>query len=182
MGGQPVAAPMPAKSGGNTVLKVVLIVFGCIALVIVLIVSVFAYGCYRIAHAVHQAANGQSVTIPGAHGGSFSVNTTQTYTAAELGVDLYPGATAQKGGMRLQVPTGSTTTAIFTTSDSKDQVETFYKDKLGSDVSSMDFGESAILTLKKGDKEQIMVTISNKAGENDGKTRIAITHTISKTT
>lgn len=181
MGGQPIGAPMPAKSGSNTVLKVILIVVGIIVLVVVMIVAVLGYIGYRAVHAVREAANGHSVTIPGANGGSFSMNTSQTYTAAELGVDIYPGATAQKGGLKMQLPTGSTTTAIFTTSDSKDQVEAFYKDKLGSEATTMDFGESAMIMLKKGDKEQVTVTISNKAGENDGKTKIAISHTISKT-
>lgn len=181
MGGQPVAAPMPAKSGGNTVLKVLLIIFGVIVLVVVMIVAAVGYIGYRAVHAVREAANGHSVTIPGANGGSISLNSAKTYSAAELGTDIYPGATAIRGGMKMDLPTGSMVTGIFTTSDSKDQVVTFYKDKLGSDVSSMDFGESAMLTLKRGDKEQVTVTISNKAGENDGKTKIAITHTTSKT-
>jgi len=165
--------------GGNTAVKVILIVLGIIAMVVILVVAVFAYGCYRIAHAVHQAANGErSISIPGSNGGSLSVNSEgQHYSAAELGTDPYPGATTTKGGMKLNTPAGSWLTAVYLTSDSKDTVEAFYKDKLGSDVSTMDINDTAILTKKVSDQEQVMVTISQKANEDNGKTKILISHT-----
>jgi hypothetical protein len=174
-----VPAPVAAGSGGgSSAVKIILIILGVIVLLVILVVGAVGFGIWRVAHAVHQAAHNGTVTIPGANGASFSMNTEKTYSASELGIDIYPGATAIKGGMRFEVPGGSTTTGIFTTSDSKDQVEAFYKDKMGSDVTSMDMGDAAILTVKKGDKEQVMVTVSNKANQNDGKTTIAITHTI----
>jgi hypothetical protein len=53
----------------------------------------------------------------------------------------------------------------------------FYKGKLSSNSSSMDFGGSAILTMKKSDQDQVSVTITQQANQNDGKTQIHIQHT-----
>ncbi len=77
----------------------------------------------------------------------------------------------------MSLPTGTTVTGIFLTPDSKDQVINFYKGKFGDDASVMESEDAALLTLKKGEKESVMVTISSKASENDGKTKIAIIHT-----
>ncbi len=162
------------------VLKIVLIVVGIIVLIGVLIAAVVGYGIYRVAHAVHEAEHDGKITIPGGSGGSFSVNTAKSYSAEELGTAIYPGATASKGGMKMALPGVTTTMGIFTTSDSKDQVVAFYKDKLGSDASLMDMGESAMITAKMGEKEQVMVSIGNHANQNEGKTTIAITHTVKK--
>jgi hypothetical protein len=83
--------------------------------------------------------------------------------------------------MRMSTPSGSWVTGIFLTSDSKDQVLNFYKSKFGSDSALMETNDAAILTLKKGEKESVMVTISAKPSEDNGKTKIAIMHTVSKT-
>ncbi len=92
--------------------------------------------------------------------GKVNFNTTETYTAAELGTDIYPGAQSVKGGMRMELPTGSMVTGVFVTSDSKDQVVAFYKNKFGSGASTFDTADGAILTLPMGDKESVMVTVT----------------------
>jgi hypothetical protein len=162
------------------VVKIVLIVIGIVVFVFLLIGAVVGYGIWRVAHAVHEAAHGDKITIPGASGGSFSVNTNKTYSASELGVDIYPGASSSRGGMKMDLPTGSMTTGIFVTSDAREKVVAFYKAKLGADASVMESDDGAVLTQKKSDKEQVMVTVTSRANENDGKTRIAIVHTVSK--
>jgi hypothetical protein len=122
------------------------------------------------------APNGQyTVSTPG---GTITANSNQTYTAADLGTDVYPGAETHNGGMKMSMPTGSSVTAIFTTSDSKDQVVGFYKGKFGSDATVLDFGSSAILTVKKSDQESVTVTVTANSSQNGGKTQIAISHTI----
>jgi hypothetical protein len=70
-------------------------------------------------------------------------------------------------------------TATFLTSDAKEKVVDFYKDKLGSEASTMDFGANAILSLKKNEHETVQVTISQEANQFDGKTQIHISHTTS---
>jgi hypothetical protein len=166
--------------GGSAAVKIILIIVAVIIGIGILGAAVVGYGIWRVAHAVHQAAHGGTVTIPGAQGGSFSINTEKTYSAAELGIDIYPGAASLKGGMKIEVPNASTITGIFSTSDSKDQVIAFYKEKMGSDITTMDFGDSAMLTLKRGNNDQVTVAVSNRANENDGKTKIVITHTHTK--
>jgi hypothetical protein len=173
---QPAPAPAPVKSGPSA-LKIILIVVAVFIGLGILSLGAVGFIAWRIAHSVHMTGpNGDvSISMPG---GSITANTNQTYTAEDLGTDVYPGATAAKGGMKMTLPTGSSVTAIFTTSDSKDQVVSFYKGKLGSDATTMDMGTVAILTVKKGDQEQVNVTVTANPSENGGKTQISITHTI----
>jgi hypothetical protein len=53
----------------------------------------------------------------------------------------------------------------------------YYKSKIGSDASTYDTADGAVLTIKKSEQEVVIVTISSKTAENDGKTKIAIVHT-----
>jgi len=170
------AAP-PVKSGSSA-LKIILIVVAIFVGLGILGLGVVGYGMWRVYHAVHLGGNGDQVTMKTADG-TLKFNTEQTYTAADLGTDIYPGAQSAKGGMKMSLPTGSMVTGIFVTSDSKDQVVEFYKSKFGADASVMDMQDAAIMTLKKGEQESVMVTVTSKASDNDGKTKIAIVHTTS---
>ena len=167
--------------GGSTAVKIVLIIVAIFVGIGILGASIVGYGIWRVTHAIRVANHGGNITIPGSGGGSFSVNSSQRFTASELGTDIYPGATTTQGGMRMSTPSGSWITAIYVTSDSKDQVLNFYKSKFGSDSALMETNDAAILTLKKGEKETVMVTISARPNEDNGKTKISITHTVSKT-
>jgi hypothetical protein len=115
-------------------------------------------------------------------GGTFTANSTEKFTAEELGTDIYPGAEpAKSGSMRMTLPTGSVVSASYLTSDAKDKVVEFYKGRLGNDAALMDFGSSAIVSLKKGNKEAVTVTIAQQANQSDGKTQIHIMHTTDNT-
>jgi hypothetical protein len=188
---QPTAAP--AKSGGC--LKIALIVIAILVFLGLLALAGIMYGCHRVKQLVHveSGANGQmtlntpdgKVNITGNGGkmtmqtpdGKVDLNTNETYTAVELGTDIYPGAQSVKGGMKMESPNGSMVTGVFVTYDSKDQVAAFYKNKFGSAASTFDTGEGAVLTLPIGEKESVMVTITGKPSENEGKTKIVIVHT-----
>jgi nitrate reductase NapE component len=183
--GTPVAAPMaapvaattpvqPAASGNNT-LKIVLIIVGIFVGLGILAAGAFGFVVWRVAHSVHVSHSGDQVTL-NTPGGSISANTNESFTASEIGTDIYPGATTGKGGMRMTLPTGTMVTAIYVTADSKDQVLAFYKDKLGSGASSYESGEGAVVTANK-DNDSVVVTITPNASEYDGKTQIAIVHT-----
>jgi hypothetical protein len=171
----PIPAPAP-KSGGA--LKVVLIVLGVFAAVVVLLFGLLAYGCYHIAHSFAHSVNGKStITIPG--GGSVSTN--DSATPAELGTDIYPGAKAVHGGSKISMPNGSIITGVFGTQDSVQQVEAFYKDKFGSTAVDYGSGEGAMVSKKVADKESINVTITaNKSANADYKTKFIIMHTAAK--
>ena len=77
----------------------------------------------------------------------------------------------------MSFPTGSVITAIYVTSDPKEQVVSFYKAKLGSEASVFDSGTSAMLSVQKSKQESIMVSISANPSQDEGKTKISITHT-----
>jgi hypothetical protein len=171
---QPVAPP-PAKSGSSA-LKIILIVVAIFVGLGILGVATVGYGIWRVAHKMGVSTNGDQVSLKTSEG-TLNFKAEQSFSASDLGTDIYPGAESVKGGAKMSLPTGSLVTGIFMTTDSKDQVVAFYKSKFGGDASVMDMPDAAILTLKKGEQESVMVTVTSKASENDGKTKIAIVHT-----
>jgi hypothetical protein len=179
----PVAYPpavAPAKSGGGA-LKIILIIIAVIFGIGVLGAAVVGYGVWKVAHAIHVSGSGDKahMTFSAPGGGTISANTAETFSAAELGTDIYPGASAGKGSMRMTLPNGSWVTAVFVTPDSKDQVVSYYKNKFGSEASVFDSAASAVLTLQKSKQESIMVTVTANQAQYDGKTQVTILHTTS---
>ena len=172
---QPYGQPPPASSGGGA-LKIILIIIGVIVGLGILCVLIFTFAVGSfIHHAVKVDGNGGKVTLS-TPGGTFSANTNENFTASDLGVDVYPGAQGVHGGVRMNTPNGSMISAAFATSDSKDQVVAYYKQKLGSDVSVYDSGNGAVVTVNKGQEESIIVTVSPNSSQDGGKTRISIVH------
>ena len=171
-----VQPPAPASSGGGSAVKIILIILAVFIGLGVIGASIFAFTVWRVSRAIHVDGNGGNVTLH-TPGGSVSTSSSKTYTADELGTDIYPGAQNGHGSMKMDLPTGSMVTGVFETTDSKDQVLEFYKGKLGSGASVMDAGETAILTLAHGQDESVMVTITQKTSQDNGKTKIAIVHT-----
>jgi hypothetical protein len=178
---QPVAAP-PATSGGTSALKIILIIVGVLVFLVVMVVAVIGYGVYRVHKAMHVNPTTGAMTV-NTPGFAMNADTGMKFTAEELGTDIYPGAEPSKSGnLRMNIAGSSVVSATFLTTDAKDKVVDFYKSKLSSDSTSMDFGGSAMLTEKKSDHDQITVTIVQQPNQNDGKTQIHIQHTtVSKT-
>jgi hypothetical protein len=169
----------PVKSG-NTALKIILIIVGVIALLGILVLGAIGYIGYRVSRSIHTGPDGQmSIQTPE---GKVNLNSSQTFTAAELGTDPYPGAQATRGGMKMNLPGGSMVMGSYLTSDSKQQVIDFYKAKFGSNTMVMDTADGAIITFAKSKQESIMVTITANPSRDSGKTRISITHTINTKT
>jgi hypothetical protein len=81
--------------------------------------------------------------------------------------------------MRMTLPTGSMVSAVYVTSDSKDQVLAFYKGKAGGNASVFDTPSGSMITVNKTDKDSVLVTITSSTSEYDGKTQIHIVHTTS---
>lgn len=172
----PQPAVVPAKSGGSSALKIILIILGIFAFFFLLLVAVLMYGCYKVKKAIHvNSSTGQtSLSVPGM---SMNADSGMKFTSSELGTDIYPGAEPKKSGnMRMNIGGTSMVTASFLTSDSADKVVAFYKDKLGSNATSMEFGGTAIVTSKRSEQEQVTVTISQQANQSGGKTQIQIQH------
>ena len=138
--------PPPKK--GPSALKIVLIIVAIVVGLGIIGVGIVGYSVYRLAKSGHITTS------------------TQPVTASDLGVALYPGA-EQKGNVSATVLGKNILTATFLTSDSKDQVVTFYQNALGPNVqaSSSTNGESFILT------------VSQSALRSEGKTQIVVVHT-----
>ena len=166
---------MPPRSG-NSAVKIILIVVGVFVGLGILITCILTFTVWRVTRGIHVDNHGDKVTVE-TPAGTISADQTETYSADELGAEIYPGAASGHGSMKMNLGEGAMTTGVFTTSDSKEKVLEFYKGKYGSDVGTIDTPDAAIITLKKSDKESVMITISSKNSENDGKTQIAIVHT-----
>jgi hypothetical protein len=173
-----VSAPQaaPAQSSGNSAVKIILIILLIFVGLGILGAGAFGFAVWRAARALHLSSHGDQVTMS-TPGGTVNLNTKQTYSASDLGTDIYPGAQPGRGGMKMDMPDGSMITAIYLTTDSKDQVLAFYKGRFGSDSSVFDTADGAVLTGNKGKQESVVVTITAKPNQNDGKTQIAIVHT-----
>jgi len=168
--------PAPPPTGGSNALKIVLIVVAVFVVLGILAVGAIGFIGWRISRSIHvsQTTGETTISMPG---GTISTSSTENFTAADLGTDIYPGAQAAKGGMRMTLPTGPVVAANYLTSDPKELVIAFYKSKLGSQATSMEFGGNAMVTLKKGEREQVTVTIAQEANQFGGKTQIHIMHT-----
>jgi len=166
----------PPQKSGSSALKIILIIVAVFVGLGILSVAGIMFGIYRVSKAVHVSDNGKGVelTVPGA--GTFSAGDTPV-SASDLGVDTYPGASQQKGALKINTPKGTMVTVVFETSDSADKVIDYYKEKLGSGVSVMQSDKGAVLTLADDAKKStVMVTVG--ANDSDGKTAISITHTV----
>jgi hypothetical protein len=149
--------PAPASSG-NTVLKIVLIVIGVIALFGVLAAGIIGFGVYKVSKSV-QISTGHS-----------------TMSAAELGTAPYPGASTSDGSMNMKLPNGSMVTSVFTSSDSADKIVAFYKEKLGDQASVVQTGNGTMLSAGEKDKNSVMVTVTPE-GNNSKIVIIHVTET-----
>jgi hypothetical protein len=166
----PPPASTGASTGGSSALKIILIVVGVIVVIGVLGIATISFIGYRIAKSSHVTQNGDNVKVETPFG---SVDTTQdpNETAKSLGIDIYPGAEAQRGGSS-SVTFGSfhTATVQFRSDDSADKVCAFYKQKFPSAmVTSMESNHCTIVS-SKGDES---VTINVDARGDGSEFHIA---------
>jgi hypothetical protein len=169
---QPVAAP-PPKSGSSA-LKIILIIVAIFVGLGILAAGVVGYGIYKVAHAIHTAANGQiSVGSPST---GFSANATQSVSASDLGIAIYPGATQGKGSLHMTIAGKSMVTANYLTTDSKDQVFAFYKAQAGANAQTMMTDSGGEVIVSNG-SDSVTVTVTQSPNMNSGKTQITIVHT-----
>jgi hypothetical protein len=142
--------------------------------------GIVGYGIYKVAHSVQTDSKGN--TTVSALGSTFSAGKNVDVSAADLGVPLYPGATAGDGGMHMTLPTGSVVTAVYVTSDPASSVVAFYKGKLGANESDIDTANGSVLTSGSqgaNGKSGIEITVGPGTGNNSGKTQFVVMHTTS---
>ena len=166
----PAAATAAQPSGGGA-LKAILIVVGVIVLVGILGLTSLAFFAWRVARHTHVRQNGDNVKVETPFG---TVQTTKDPqdAARNLGVDLYPGAQVMKEGS-VSVTFGNVHTAAlnFETSDSVNQVCSFYKPKFpNAMVVSSDENQCNIVF----NDQKNMITINAKT--ENGRTKIVISN------
>ncbi|MEI9970430.1 MAG: hypothetical protein WDM87_18130 [Terracidiphilus sp.] len=152
-------------------MKIILIIVGIFVGLGMIVAGIVAYGVYRVAHSIHKDANGNiTVTTPK---GTITANSSDTFTAADLGIAIYPGATEGKAGLRMNVAGKSMVTANFLTHDSQDKVFAFYKDKAGPNAQAVAIGDGGTISIQNG-ANSITVTVTQSASEHDGQTQFTI--------
>ncbi len=175
--GTTIQAYVPAGERGGAG-KVILIVLAVIFALVLLVAGIVGYFVWRVAKAVHTDKNGQmTLSTPG---GNFAAGTGKVYTADQLGVDPYPGASSSTGGFDMSTDKGTMVTAVYETSDPASQVVDYYKAKTGlGERSVMDSDNGSVISFKKSDKEVVIITVKSN-GAGDGKTQISIMHSKDK--
>jgi hypothetical protein len=170
-----VAAPLPpappaSQGGGSSALKIILIIIAIIVGLGILGVATVGFIGYRIAKSAHVTQNGDNVKVETPFG-SMETSKDPAQTAKELGVEIYPGAVAQKNGTAsMSFGNIHTVTGTFDSSDSVDKVCDFYKAKFPS--STMSTSDQNHCTIMSGD-QQNMITITAQASGDTTKLVIA---------
>lgn len=117
----------------------------------------------------HRPKNwGQGDATPGAGSSPAKMN----FTAAELGVDLYPGAEEEPGGgMR----TRSESFASYTTSDPAGKVFEFYKSRLNSGAKIVQAANESMVDIERSN-DAIVVVVHNAGDDPGARTNFIIQH------
>jgi len=162
--------PPPPTTSGNTVLKIVLIVIAVFVLLGVVVAGVIGVSVYKIAKGAHKDSNGNvSISTPG---GTITTGQSANVSAADLGIDLYPGATTSEGSMNMKTPNGSMVTAVYLSPDPADKIVTFYKEKLGDQTSIVQTSNGTVLSAGEKDRNNVVITITPEGTSS----KIAIVH------
>jgi hypothetical protein len=162
--------PPPPTTSGNTVLKIVLIVVGAFVLLGVIVAGVIGVEVYKLAKSVDKVRNRNvSITTPG---GTITAGRSTNLTPADLGVDLYPGATTGEGSMNMKTPNSSMVTAVYLSSDPPDKIVAFYKEKLGDQGSIVQTSNGTVLSAGDKDRNNVVITITPEGNSS----KIAIVH------
>lgn len=168
------AAPAPA-SGGSSALKIVLIV---VAAVIVIGLVGSAVTAIFIGKKLHDAKvsivekNGEATVVTPM--GTVHTTKDAAKIAENLGVEIYPGATAVEGGSEVQAMGMHTVTGVFETGDSVEKVAEFYRQQYPKGIYTASDREHTLLSGDKG----AMVTIHMQ--DQGGKTKITIVNMAGK--
>ena len=158
-------SPAPAPKGGSSALKIVLIVVGVIVVIGILGVAAISFVVLHIAKSSHVQQQGDHVKIETPFG-TISANDSDQ-AIKDLCVDVYPGAQPQKQGTAdLTIGPVHTVVVNFESSDSVDQVCTFYKSKIpGATVKTSDEKHCSVVSKEPGR----VVTINIDGSSNTTK-------------
>jgi zinc-ribbon domain len=163
--------PPPAQGSGT--LKIILIIVAVLAVIFVLMMATCGMVAYRARRAFHTSTShdGRNTTVTTPFG---TVSTNQgdaAKTAADLGVDVYPGAKSLRSA-NTSIGKMNVVTADFETSDSVSQVGEFYRGRFPNAMSSSwdDNHGTMVVSTGKG-----MLTLDVRS--EGGGTKIIISRT-----
>ncbi|MGA3214001.1 MAG: zinc ribbon domain-containing protein [Terriglobales bacterium] len=167
----PVAAGVPAPTQGSGALKIILIILGVLAILFVLMLGTCSLIAYRARRAFHTSTDGNHTTVTTPFGTVTSDQGDAAKAAADLGVDVYPGAKSLRSSTA-SIGKMNVVTADFETGDSVSQVGEFYRGRFPNALSSAwdESHGSMVVPSNKG-----MLTINVRA--EGGRTKIIIGRT-----
>ena len=172
----PAQPPVLVVDSGSSPLKILRIAIAVFVVLAILGGGILGVAVWRISRPIHMARSGDQVTMS-TPAGTITADRSQTFSESDLGIDIYPGALPGRGSMRMSLSSSSAISAVYVTPDSKNDVVHFYKGKFGSTASVIDTANGTVLTLNKGQRESVVVTVTAKPSQYDGWTQIAILHT-----
>ena len=161
--------PGPPSAGGSSALKIILIVIAVVVCLGILGIATVGIVGYHFAKRAHITQEGDHVKVESPFG-TVESSKDPEQAAKDLGVDVYPGAQAQKNGAA-SVSFGSmhTVAANFESSDSVDKVCSFYKTKFpDANVTTSDQNHCTIVSSD----QKNMITINVKASGDTTKFQI----------
>jgi hypothetical protein len=164
-------APAPSTTGGNSALKIVLIVVGALVVLGVLCLATIGLIGYHFVRQARVSQDGDHVKVETPFG-SVDANKDPEQAARDIGVEIYPGAQVQNNGAASTTFAGiHTVAANFQSSDPVDKVCSFYKAKYPSAMASTSEENHCSIIFRD---KQNMITI-NVHSSGDG-TKIQISN------
>lgn len=173
--GSPAAAAAP--EGTSSALKTILIIIGAIVLIGIVGIATLAFIGLRVARHTRVMQHGDDVKVETPFG-TAETSKDPEQVVKELGVDIYPGAEAQKEGASMATfGKVRTVSAAFQSSDSVEKVCAFYRSKFAN--ATVNTSEQNRCTIVSNSPPN-MITINVEPGGDGSKIQIASVSTKSK--
>lgn len=164
------SAPGAANTAPSSALKTILIIVGAIVLIGVVGIASLAFIGIRVARHTRVMQQGDHVKVETPFG-TAETSKDPEEAAKDLGVDVYPGADAQKeGASTATFGKVRTVSAAFQSDDSVEKVCTFYRSKFpNATVSTSDRNRCTIVSNNPPN----MITINVEPNGDGSKFQIA---------
>jgi hypothetical protein len=164
-------APPASTGGGTSTLKIILLIIAIIVGLGILSVGAFSFFVYRVAKSARVSHDGQHVKVETPFG-NMETSKDPEQAAKDLGVDIYPGAQAQKtGNASMTFGNMHTVTASFQSSDSADKICDFYKSRLPNATSTS--AQNRCNVIFSDQQNNHMITVNVQSDGDTSKIQIA---------
>ncbi len=163
---KPAPAAPPAKKGGA--LKIILTILVVLIVIAIIAVAGVVGTVYYMAKHTSMEEHGNTATLKTPLG-DIQAGSDAKQVAADMGVELYPGAQVEAGSGNVSLGSLKAGTVILDTSDSADKVMAFYKEQFPKAAVTVQQDNKQVMTANttKG-----VVVITTEA--LDGRTKITL--------